>query len=341
MDQRSNRRRKLSGGVRTLGGLLALSLAGVATAAPDLLALHVADSVTLIRNGKDTLLQPYQPLLSGDVVQVGARGGVALQLGGAGLISVSSLGEVRVFDTQAGSATTPAMGQFKLVAGAMLVESHRIGRKQLPQDVRLNVGSLKTRIYGATVWSSSALEGDTVCLINGAAEIQITDEADRRLDTVGACLRREPSGLLRNFTIDSDDSLSAAIAATAYGDHDPEATVQPPVVTDAAAKLAIPTKARPAPTIASANNTAAVSAVAASATGWTVVVLSLSAAEPVNARTQSLQNQGLPAITRSASINGKQMYRVTIGQFASQLEALAYAHGPLAKAGLTGWPVPL
>ena len=244
------------------------------------------------------------------------------------------------------------MGKFKLLAGAMLVDSHSAGNRQLPQDVRLNVGALKTRIYGATVWGASTFEGDTVCLISGAAEIQITDETDHRLDTIGACLRREPSGLLRNLSADSDRILAAAIAATNYSDNPAENTAAAKTVTDAAplkplVKPGKPVKAAPSTTIAvvSAEPAEAAAAtpiaVAKSANGWTVVVLSLATAAPIEARTQSLHDQGLPAVARSASVQGKPVHRVTIGQFVTQAEALAYAHGTLAKAGLKGWPEPL
>ncbi|MDO9452523.1 MAG: SPOR domain-containing protein [Stagnimonas sp.] len=304
-----------------------LLMMGSWASAADFVAVRVNAPATLQHAGGTTALVPKQAIVTGDVVSAGARGKIALQLGGSGLMTLASLGDVQVFEAKAATGAQPASAKLKLLGGALRVDSRATNGKPA-QDIRLNIGSLKTRLLNADAWGANTAEGDTLCLMAGAASVQTGAAADERLDVIGSCLRREPDGQLSRFAVDADPLIVSAIAATRFEGMGGVVTT---LMAEAAAEEAVVTPPAPA--------TAATPAPAGS--GWTIVVLSLSKPEPVAARAQALAAQGLPATTRTATINGATMHRVAVGSFATQAEARAYAAGTLAKSGIKGWPAPL
>jgi hypothetical protein len=262
---------------------------------------------------------PRSAVLDGDTLSLATSSRVALQLGGSGLITLARGAELQVYDSRRGN---PSLGRFKLLGGSVRIDSRGVSGRPA-QDIRLNVGSLKSRIYGAEVLGANDAAGDTLCLLAGALEIQTEGAPDARLDQPGACLRRAPDGQLSRLRLDTDSRMGLALSATEFAE---------PVETADARS------AGPAPIIAAASVTTAAPAKPGS---WTVVVLSLGKRDVVEARTQSLLDQGLPAVTRSAEVKGQTMYRVTVGEFADQTQARGYAKGTLAKAGIDGWLSPL
>lgn len=312
--------------------LLAATLfaGGAAQAASDLITTRVEGNARISRGGGNQPLTPRMPLLGGDVLSLSGGSKVALQLGGQGLITLARGAELQVFDAERGG--NGSLGRFKLLSGTARIDS----RGSRPaQDVRLNVGTLKARILGAEAVGANDAAGDTLCVLAGAIEIQTSGGADTRLDIPGSCLRRTPDGLLRNLRLDSDPSIASSLAATERGlDSDTDTITLEP---------ARPGRPATAPIIAAAVNAGPAKPVAkADADGkWTVVVLSLAQREPVEKRSQSLQAQGLPASVRVAEVKGRTVHRVTVGEFATQAEARAYARDTLGKAGIEGWLSPL
>ena len=321
-------------------GLLVTACSGMAA---DLVALRVNEPATLLRGGNPAPLTALRPVLAGDVVSAGARGKVALRLAGNGLITLSSLGDVQVFEARAAKGKQPASAKLKLLAGALRVDS-RASKGRPAQDVRLNVDSLKTRILNADAWGANTAEGDTFCLMAGVVSVQTDATTEERLDSPGSCLRREPDGQISRFAADTDPVIVGAISATAFEGmgtvttttllaepDQSEANIAPPLAASAVAPSEIVAMPRHAPSVPAADARG----------GWTVVVLSLSKPEPVAARAQVLSAQGLPATTRTTTVNGLTMHRVAVGSFGSQAEARAYAASTLAKSGIKGWPSPL
>lgn len=312
--------------------LLAATLlaGGVAQAASDLVTTRVEGNARVSRGGGNQPLTARMPLLGGDVLSLSGGSKVSLQLGGNGLITLARGAELQVFDAERGG--NGSLGRFKLLSGTARIDS----RGSRPaQDVRLNVGTLKARILGAEAVGANDAAGDTLCVLAGAIEIQTAGGADTRLDIPGSCLRRTPDGLLRNLRLDSDPPIASSLAATEGDSGEDVITLQPPPRTGRPA---------PAPIIAAAATppAAAATAPAAAARGsWTVVVLSLAQREPVEKRSQSLQDQGLPASVRTAEVKGRTVHRVTVGEFATQAEARDYARDTLGKAGIEGWLSPL
>ncbi len=330
---------------RNLSAFTALAAMAMAAQAAELSTTQVTAPATLTRGGTTTALNAQQALQAGDVVSAGTHGRIGLQLG-AGAITLFTMGDLQVFDAKGPKGSVAANGKFKLLAGAARVDS-RATRLGQAQDVRLNVGAIKSRIYGADVWAASTAEGDTLCLLAGTVEAQSAGESTRRLDTANTCLRTEPDGRLNTFAIADDPLVARTIAATTAtpaSDSSPApampAATPPPVA--AAAAIAPAPKAKPAPAsapiIAKAASvplaaTPAKAAAENTSTGWTVVVLSLPNLAPVETRTQELIGRGLPAAVRTATVKGQVFHRVTVGRFATQAEAHAY----LAKSGLKGW----
>lgn len=311
---------------RALLLVTALFTSSTAWAASELMAVKVDGTARLVRADGNRALLARMPLLNGDSLSLSGDSRVALQLAGHGLITLARGAELQVFDSRGGAT---ALGRFKLLSGTVRVDS----RGRPAQDIRLNVGSLKARIYGAEALGANDAAGDTLCVLAGAIEVQTAGAPDTRLDLPGSCVRRSPDGLLRNLRLDSDTPMTTALAASEFR--------------GAAEALAGANRPAPAtPIIAPVATGAAMSPALAptsgsKAKGWTVVVLSLSQREPVEQRTQSLLDQGLPASARSAEVKGKLMHRVTVGEFASQGEARDFARSTLAKAGIQGWISPL
>lgn len=329
---------------------LCLGSAGAWAAKADFIAVQVMGPTTVQNSGGSTDLAAGRAIAAGDVVSAGARGKVALQLAGSGLMTLSSLGDLQVFDARGAAGKQPPIAKLKLLAGALRVDTRAVNGRAA-QDVRLNIGSLKSRVFNADAWGANTAEGDTLCVMAGAVSVQ-TDSGDERLDTPGSCLRREPDGQLSRFASADDPVIVGAIAATRLEGagamvNSIAAEAQAEASMEAQARVAAPVvavaKAEPLPPPASPSvSSPSVSTPSASSGGdWTVVVLSLAKPEPVAAQAQVLVQQGLPATVRQATVNGQTMHRVAVGSFASAAEARAYAAGTLAKSGLKGWPAKL
>jgi len=225
--------------LKPLAVSLALMASLPALAEGGLQVSKITGTATLNQSGKNKPAEVKLMLRTGDVLTAGAQSRAGLSFGKTGEFVLAGLSELQVYEANAGSKQTPALAKLKLLAGAIKVKS--TGKPA--QDVRLNVGLLKTRIFDAEVWGASTTEGDTVCLIRGAVEIQSSgSEAPTRLATEGSCLRREPDGKTVNIRAASDEILPAAIAATAFP---PEALAQ------ASAAVALPP---PRPTAAPVAN---------------------------------------------------------------------------------------
>lgn len=325
---------------------LCLGSAGAWAAKADFIAVQVMGPTTVQNSGGSTDLAAGRAIAAGDVVSAGARGKVALQLAGSGLMTLSSLGDLQVFDARGAAGKQPPIAKLKLLAGALRVDSRAVNGRAA-QDVRLNIGSLKSRVFNADAWGANTAEGDTLCAMAGAVSVQ-TDSGDERLDTPGSCLRREPDGQLSRFASAGDPVIVGAIAATRL---EGAGAMVSSIAAEAQAEASIEAQTRaPAPAVAVAKAetlpppaSPSVSTPSAPSSGgdWTVVVLSLAKPEPVAAQAQVLVQQGLPATVRQATVNGQTMHRVAVGSFASAAEARAYAAGTLAKSGLKGWPAKL
>ena len=326
---------------------LCLASASASAAKADFVVVQLAGPTTVQNSSGTSELASGRAIGAGDVVSAGARGKVALQLAGSGLMTLSSLGDLQVFEARAAAGKQPPIAKLKLLAGALRVDSRAVNGRPA-QDVRLNVGSLKSRVFNADAWGANTAEGDTLCVLAGSLSVQTSSGSDERLDTAGSCLRREPDGQLSRFASASDPVIVGAIAATRLegagamvSSIEAEALAEASV--EAQVKAVTPVVAPPAAVVAKPKAEIMVLPANPAGSGgdWTVIVLSLAKPEPVAAKAQALAQQGLPATVRQATVNGQTVHRVAVGNFASAAEARAYAAGTLAKSGLKGWPAKL
>lgn len=328
---------------RALIALSMLLASGTAAAASELLVLRVDGGARSVRADAAAPLLARNPVLNGDTVTLAPNSRAALQLAGAGLITLARSAELQVYDSRAGN---PAQGRFKLLSGTVRVDS-RVGSGRVPLDIRLNIGSLKSRIYGAEALGANDAAGETLCLLAGAIEIQTSGAPDHRLDTPGNCLRRTPDGQVRELRLSEDQPMRLALSASEFAEPAAGAALAaagrptPTPIIAPVSKPAAVALAATSPAAAPPTASAAVTPASAKSGGWTVVVLSLAKRETVESRSQALLDQGLPAATRQAEVKGQTMYRSTVGSFASAEEARAYAKTTLAKAGIQGWVSPL
>ena len=306
---------------------LLILLSGLGTAAfaasSELLVLRVHAPASLLQADSGSALMPQQIIAAGDVVSTGDNGRVALQLAGQGQLVLSSFTDLKVYEV------SPALSKLALLSGALRVDGRATSGKST-QDVRLNVGALKTRLLGADAWAARTLEGDTLCLLTGKVHVQIEGAEEQQLNTASSCLRLDPEGRITRFSIDADPLIAGAIAATAL-ETAARAVVQ-------AAPVAAPAPQAAAPI---ARATIAAAADAAAEGGWTFVVLSNPKPEPITARVEALVAQGLSASSRTAVVNGKTVYRASIGRFATHAQANTYASRTLTPLGIKGWAAPL
>lgn len=302
-----------------------LSWLGTAALAapPALLVLRVDAPASLQHEGSSSALSPQQAIVAGDAVTTDADGKVGLQLAGQGQLVLSNFGELQIYEAG------PALGKFALLAGALRVDS-RATQGRPAQDVRLNIGALRTRLLGADAWAARTQEGDVLCLLAGRISLQVEGAEVQPLDTAGSCLRRATDGRIEHFSINSDPLIASAMAATAFVEDSTVAAASP------VAEAVLMPQAAPLPAAS-----AAVSADADQQGGWTFVVLSNPKPEPVAARVQALVEQGLPASSRTAVVKGMPVYRASIGRFATHAEANIYAARTLTKLGIRGWAAPL
>lgn len=331
--------------VAQLMAAVTLTVAAGAAGAADFTVVKVTEPATLGRGDATLPLVRGQMVQPGDVVSAGNHGFAELQLGG-GSIGVFTLGDLQVFEARGAAAAQPATAKLKLLAGTVRIDS-RASRRGAAQDVRLNIGPLKSRIFGADAWAANTAEGDTLCALTGLVEAQIDGRLER-LDTARTCLRIEPDGRPSRFALDDDALVARAVAASQSAPEPPASTAakQAPIIAGTPMPAGPVAKPAPQPAVkaaapAQAPVTASAASSEANGTGWTVVVLSLASRDAIEQRARQLASQGLPAATVSASVAGKTMYRVTVGHFATQAEARSYAAGPLATAGLKGWAAPL
>ena len=210
--------------------LLALPLLSVTTAAYAALPLEaqrVALPTHLVdKKGKKTALLPKRRLEAGERIITGRNGRAGLLLEGSGILVLGDESELYIH-----SADTSGDGYGALVRMALMRGSLRLDttpRPDLPpQDMRLNVGTLRVRVLGAEVWANVEPGlSQTVCLLQGTVDI-LSDVGNETLDNPGDCFRYGANNVRMRLRPDTDETLARKLARTAFAGETPPAT--PPV----------------------------------------------------------------------------------------------------------------
>ncbi|MDD3761714.1 MAG: SPOR domain-containing protein [Nevskiales bacterium] len=278
------------------------------------------------RNGISMPLKIADAVESGDVLRTGINARVGLQMSAVGLLTLGGDTALRVHQIK--PISPPARMNLALLvldAGAIRVDT-RPKAELPPADVRLNVGPLKLRIFGAHVWAERGTLADEVCLIGGAVELQ-TPSGPQRLDQPGSCLQWM-DGEVRRLEPRQAGSLAPRLARTAFLSATP--STLPPAGHAPGPQAATPAPQQAAPTTAAGKprpkqdrtNQARQDQAAAGAPVWTVVLASLP--ERARAETEAARLRQLELDTEVVAMplaSGKIVYRVIAGRYATKQQA--------------------
>ncbi len=176
--------------------------------------VRISGETDLIRTDRAASLRPSDTLQAGDEVRTGPDGHIGLTLPAVGQITLGRDSRLGLHSIEA--VDPPArMNLARLVvhSGSVQLDS-RGGRDLPPADIRLNVGTLRIRIFGAAAWIARGENGDEVCLLGGAIEMQ-GPSGPQRLDDLGSCARATASGIAV-LDPQAAGSLSTRLALTAF-----------------------------------------------------------------------------------------------------------------------------
>lgn len=274
---------------------------------------RVTGPVERERDGEVLALNPDDLLVAGDRIRTGARGRVALQLPGTGALTLAPEATVQMHSVE--PVDPPArmhLARLVLERGALLVDTR--GKQQLPPaDVRLNVGPMRLRVFGAEIWARHVDGGSEVCLLAGAIEAQAAGQA-LRLDQAGSCLWADPGGV-REVSPDA-----AALAARLTGTR----------IDGAERNGNARTTGDPLP------------ALAGEASGWTLVLASLPDVARAEQEAARLRRNGFDTrVLEATRSNGQRAYRVVSGLYASKAGAERELATARSQRGLAGaWVTP-
>lgn len=292
---------------------------------------RTASPAERLRGAERLSLDPGVAFAPGDRLVTGEHGRGSLRFVNVSDITLGAQGELQVHSFDTTAAAAPVL-RLRLLRGALRLDSR--SPAGLPPDIRLNVGDLRLRVFGAEVWTQVSGATRTVCLLAGAVEMQ-SPQGPERMDLPGECLSFGPQGRVASrpdraaFThklvlTAYADEISPAMAAVLHAaTAAPAPPLQPPQPAGPAgasgkppAQAAEKTAAAPLPRLATMP-----------ASGWTLVVASLADAESARLEVQGLVDQGLPALLRVHDPGGgaPQVYRVAIGSFPTREAAAAYA----------------
>lgn len=172
---------------------LSLAMAGVTAAAAEpaaILSVQRSEGNVLAVSPQQIALPlsehspvPVKTLLRNDL-----EGRLALVISGGGHLVLGGDSELLVQDLQPGEAPArSALLRLQLKSGALQVDARKL-EQTAPADVRLQLPLLSMRIYGGNAWLQSGPDGDEVCALAGAVEVD-TPSGHDRLDRPGECLR--------------------------------------------------------------------------------------------------------------------------------------------------------
>lgn len=226
--------------MRILSYSLIVSLLWTASAAAlPLQAQRVALPAQLLHAGKKTTLLPKRPLDPGDRIITGRNGRAVLLLEDDGQLVLGDESELYIHSAEVAKGDRGALARLALMRGSLRLDSiSRLDR--LPQDMRLNVGTLRLRVLGAEVWANvEPGVSQTVCLMQGTVEI-VSDIGNENLDSPGDCFRYGANNVRMRLRPDTDATLARKLARTAFSGELPPS--RPPVA------VAAPQEVQQAPT---------------------------------------------------------------------------------------------
>lgn len=297
-------------------------------------AVRVRGDVERERDGVRTALRSADTALAGDRIHTGASGRVALQLAPVGTLTLGADGALLLHSIETVDPPARAgLARVVLERGTLRADA-RAQQQLAPADLRINVGALRLRVFGAEAWIERGADGDEVCVLAGAVELQ-TPEGPQRLDEPGSCLRAGRGGLQR-LDVAASGAMAPRLARTAFpGDRAARAA--------AAAVVPAAAEARAAAPAAEAAPGATPEPAPADGGAWTIVLASLPEAARAEQEAQRLRAAGIDArVIEAQRGDGGTTYRIVSGRYASKDAAAPEIRALRARRGLAGaWVAPL
>lgn len=359
-----------------LAGIPLLLCTTSALAAPPLPleAQRVAPPVQILHLNKKLPLLPKRQLEPADRIITGRNGRAALLLENAGQLVLGDDSELYIHSAEPSAENHGALARMALMRGSLRMDSTARPNK-LPQDMRLNVGILRVRVYGSEVWANvEPGQSQTVCLLQGSVEI-LSDVGNELLDNPGDCFRYGNNNVRMKLRPDTDATLARKLSRTAFAGETvpgtPPVTVAAPVdnampptpimptaeIPVAAAPVLPALPPAPAPVVAPAPPAPVVAiseplpapaadvevfvppapATAPSAASWTVVVATVKSEAGAAREAARLLAKGYAAQVQRSD---KGLYRVCVGHFGSRDLAKSYAMDIKKKEKLPVWVEP-
>lgn len=295
-------------------GFLVASAAAAQSPGVHVVRTQSPAQVSLDGNGRWQPLAQADRVADGSEVRSSAGGRIALQLTQTGHLILGGDAWLRLHSSEI--PDPPArMGLARLLLkqGALRVDARR--RESFPPaDVRINVGPLQMRIFGAEAWVESTAAGQEVCLLSGAVEI-MTPASNQRLDEPGECLRYGSHGA-RRLSPGEAGPLPTRLLRTAFAD-------------DVAARLAASQAGPPAPPVPGMSRGDAPPATAPppppsppeqapapSPLGlWTLVLASMPNEVAAERAAERLARRGLQVQIEPTQQGARTLYRLTYGAY--------------------------
>lgn len=303
----------------------ALLIALPAAADIPLQSVRVTLPAELRSQGQTTTLQPHTAVDEGDRIITGAGGRISLQFAEQSTITLGENSELYVHSADPPDTGQGAVMRLQMAHGDLQVDA-RAAENVPPQDFRLNIGSLTVRVVGGHIWATADDKGETLCLLDGTAEINNGEER-HRLDGRNDCLgHRLDSGEVRIMT-STPEVMQALLARTAFDAPKgiarsalPQHLAMAPVTrikASAQRRAAVTHSNAPAPAVAPPVKSA-------SPGGWTVVVASLADAQAAERMKNRLAGEGLHSSLQPSAADATRQ-QVIIGNYKTQEEARRFA----------------
>ncbi len=315
-----------------LGMLLLAISAGALAQGPGLETVRVIAPAERERERAWEPLTEAARIFDGERVRIGSGGRAELQVSRSGRILLGSDTQLRLHSSD--HPDPPArlgLARVVLEQGAMHVDASGRGGMP-PSDLRLNVGELRLRAFGAEVWAEVTPAGEEICLLQGAVEI-LTPAHTERLDRAGECLRWGSVGAQR-LRAEIVGPMSSRLARVAIG-------TQPQPI--AAAALFQPAPPPVAAGPAAPGPDAPVyfeQAPVAARDEWCLVLASLPTEVAAQQEAGRLYARGLDVRVEPGDSRGRQVYRLTYGSFESRTAALRALRSESALATFAkAWPL--
>lgn len=202
---------------RWLSGAAALALLPAAAASASESGLDVVRLTGNVSRESEELIESLlvaQTVVAGQRIRTHTDGHAVLQLPPLGALAMGPGTAVFVHSVE--PPDLPARsGLARLVVENGAVRINTRAQQQLPPaDLRINLGTLRIRVFGAEIWVERTSDSEEVCLLGGAIELQSPLGA-RRLDEPGHCLRTTPAGL-KEMDANTAGAMAPRLATTAF-----------------------------------------------------------------------------------------------------------------------------